>query len=360
MSLMDALAIEPFSVNEPLIDALLLEPDMREVYITNEGSGPDGSGTIDDPYVVTNAEEFDDVMAEFQADPNVTFHLGAGDFSTNGYGDGVGWIPLPGWRFVGAGMDVTTLRLDGGGTYVANKEYFIIGSDDDDLADGFEIQDLTLDANLPGISTAIAAGAVKVFGSSIRIHDIRVINFGTKTNQFPGRAIVTAGAYPANPEPFDCVIEDCEIVFPSRNNYRESHCLVLAGGEGSTDGFMAYHKGCVVRNNYVDCHYSNKEVAITRIEILNDPIRLAKVTTRLAHGLSNDDSVTIWGALEQSAWSTRFNGSFVITTRAAASLKSPTLRWVQSNPQVTCTSTVSRARGPGLQVWSTARATNGP
>ena len=311
MSLLDALAIEPFSVNEPLIDALLLEPDMEEFYLVNAGDAGEGDGTIGDPHQVPDAVAFDALMNSYSAQTNITFHLGPGDFLTNGFGNGIGWKPKTGWRFVGTGMDVTTLKLSG--SFTAHQEYFVIGGSDTDVADGFEIHDLTLDANLPSIPTSVAAGGIKVFGSGIRIHDIRVINFGTRSNLVPGRAVVTAGAYPGNPEPFDCVVEDCEIDLPFSNSVREIHCTVLAGGEGAADGFMVYHRGCVVRNCYIDCHYSNSESAVSRIEVINDSTRLARVTTKVAHGYATGAWVKIFGALEASAFSTRFNGSFQIT-----------------------------------------------
>ena len=53
MSLTDAFVFEPFSVNQPLIDSLLLEPDSFEVYVAIGSGG--GSGTISDPYLVNTA-----------------------------------------------------------------------------------------------------------------------------------------------------------------------------------------------------------------------------------------------------------------------------------------------------------------
>src|SRR5687767_13670140 len=118
MSLLDAFAIEPFSVNEPLIDALLLEPDMAEVYLVNTGTGGNGSGTITDPRQVPTAAAFDLYLPTIPA--NTTIHLGPGTFETNGYGNDAGWEPKAGWRIIGAGTDVTTLRLTG--TFVAHEE----------------------------------------------------------------------------------------------------------------------------------------------------------------------------------------------------------------------------------------------
>ena len=47
MSLLDAFALEPFSVNESLLDSLLLEPDSFEVWIGMRNGINAGTGTPD-------------------------------------------------------------------------------------------------------------------------------------------------------------------------------------------------------------------------------------------------------------------------------------------------------------------------
>ena len=114
--------------------------------------------------------------------PNTTVHLEAGDYQTKGYAIGVsgGWKPKRGFRIIGAGVDTTTLKLVSAAT--DDKQYFAIGGEDTTLADGFEISSLTVDANLGGQTSAkVATGGIKVFGTHVRISDLRVINFGTRT-----------------------------------------------------------------------------------------------------------------------------------------------------------------------------------
>ena len=74
MSLTDAFVFDPFSVNQPLIDSLLLEPDSFEVYVAIGSSG--GSGTISDPYLVNTATLFDQLMNSF-----APYTIGADDLA---------------------------------------------------------------------------------------------------------------------------------------------------------------------------------------------------------------------------------------------------------------------------------------
>jgi len=155
MSLTDAFVFEPFSVNQPLIDSLLLEPDSFEVYVAIGSGG--GSGTISDPYLVNTASLFDPLMNSFQ--PYTTVHLGPGLFPTQGHADGVGggWQPKRGQRIVGSGIDVTTVKL-APASPTADKAYFAIGVDDLALIDGFEASDFTFvsSACVPSISARAA------------------------------------------------------------------------------------------------------------------------------------------------------------------------------------------------------------
>ena len=312
MALLDAFVFPPFSVNEPLIDALLLEPDSYEYYVVaGESSG--GSGTIDDPFVVDDREAFDSLMDSFQ--PFTTIHLGPGEFETAGHIDG--WQPKRGQRIVGAGIDVTIIKLA-----ISNPSagilHFALGADDAALVDEFEASDLTIDCDLANQTPDVAAGGVKVFGTHIRLRRLRVINFGTRTMDEAGAAIVTAGAFPDNPEPFDCVVEDCIIQQPFSNSVRETVCIMFAGGESSSDGVMAYHRGCVVRNCFIDCNYIHNEAPIITIEVDSEN-KTAEATTKVAHDLTAWAVIT--GALENSEPSTHFNGSFEITETDTTTFK---------------------------------------
>src|SRR5258707_1224336 len=112
MALLEALVIDPFNVDQPLLYSFLLDPqDSFEVWLSRRTDGQTGSGTISDPYDASTQPVFDTLMNGF--DPYTTVHLGAGLFTTNGYASGIsgGWQPKRGQRIVGSGIDVTTVRL---------------------------------------------------------------------------------------------------------------------------------------------------------------------------------------------------------------------------------------------------------
>ena len=140
MPLLDAFVMEPLLVNEPIIDSLCLEAGCLEVFLANSEEA--GSGTACDPYGVTNATDFDNLMNSFP--PNSTIHLAAGQYETRGYAIGVttkGWMPKRGFRLVGAGMGATVLKLVELGD--SGKQYFAVGGEDDLMVDGLEVRDLT-------------------------------------------------------------------------------------------------------------------------------------------------------------------------------------------------------------------------
>src|SRR5438477_6258368 len=112
--MLDAFVFEPFSVNQSLIDSLLLESDSFEIWVGKAATGPlSGSGSISDPYLVSSAIDFDNLLASFS--PYSTIHLAPGTYTTQGHSDGLttGWSPRRGQRIVGAGVDATLIQLVG-------------------------------------------------------------------------------------------------------------------------------------------------------------------------------------------------------------------------------------------------------
>ncbi len=313
--MLDAFVFEPFSINQSLLDSFLLENDGFEVYVaSSSGTAPlSGSGAISDPYLVssTSAVDFDNLMATFG--PYTTIHLAPGTYTTQGHSDGMttGWSPRRGQRIVGAGVDITTLQLAVANP-TADKAYFIIGADDSAFINGFEVIDLTLDANQGATAHAnIAAGAIKVYGTHTRAQRVRTMNFGTLTKFKRGMAIVLAGAFPDNPEPFDCVVDACIVDQPFPNSVREVACITFAGGERATDGVIAFHKACVVRNSLIDCNYISNEVPFYGITMSGGS---ATANAKIAHGRSAMDWVVVTGALVNSSLANPFNGSYQLTS----------------------------------------------
>src|SRR5438874_13154187 len=91
-----------------LVEALFLDPAPFEVWISTRGDAL-GSGTLNDPFWGSDETRFDAVMNSLAGKTNICIHLGEGTFRTRGYSEATsaGWQIQPGWRIVGAGINVT-------------------------------------------------------------------------------------------------------------------------------------------------------------------------------------------------------------------------------------------------------------
>lgn len=302
-----------------LLDAILLEPLKRtnEVWIAWRTDGNKGTGTEDDPYNGSTQALFDTLMRSLDAQGlgNITIHIGPGVFETHGTGGlevGVGWRMRQGWKIQGSGIDVTVIKLVG----VDDESRLILAIGNklhDDRADHSEVSDLTVDCNLPG-NPGMSVGAVSLVGSHTRIRRVRAIHFGTETSEAECFVLVIASAHPALDqvaELQDCMIEDCICEHPSENNARETTVLLVSSGETRPDGIMAHPRATVLRNNYINCIYSQNEVPIAS---LGYSATTATVTTKVAHGRNTGAWVAISGAHVNGTLDvTYFNGTFQIT-----------------------------------------------
>src|SRR5438445_1951431 len=94
-----------------LSEALLLDPYPFEVWIAARTDGVGGSGSASDPYDGSTADRFDAIMST-KIPENMKINLGPGVFETRGGRSGYsGWRPKNGWKIVGSGMGLTTLKL---------------------------------------------------------------------------------------------------------------------------------------------------------------------------------------------------------------------------------------------------------
>ena len=253
-----------------LIDAFLLDPAPFCVWIAYRQDGIKGSGTLNDPWDGSGTG-FDEIMASLPADVAVQVHLGPSPrdssgnpvpFETNGFSLDANGIPAtPAWQpranmtLVGAGIDVTVLKLVPGST--SGYHYFAVGAPTTGPVDNFRLTDLTIDCGLPS-SAAVACGAVRVMGSHVRIQRVKCVNWGTRTNGQPAFVVALIIADPDANSPFpnaeDAGIEGCIVVNPSTNNLTSSEVALLhAGGrELSVPQNMAFGQGPFIRNCFVD------------------------------------------------------------------------------------------------------------
>src|SRR5207302_1276506 len=107
-----------------------------------------------------------------------------------------------------------------------------------------------------------------------------------------------------------CRIEDCIMHQPSLNNVFETTLMKMSAGEAS-DGRMAYHRACVIRNCFVDSDYKQNPVRISQITVSGG---VATVTTSLPHGRQLNDWVMISGVSLNGSTNNSFNGSYQITS----------------------------------------------
>ena len=292
----------------------------KEVWLALRTDGALGSGSATDPYDASSPTLFDDRMDSFQT--FTTIHLGPGIFQTRGYNGFTGWQAKSGQRIIGAGMNVTTLKLVEAS--LANILTVAIGVHANNFLSGFEASDFTVDCNLSAQPIAsVACGAISLTGTRIRIRRIRAINWGTQVFPDPalspvpyieGFVIAAGGPYPFLPEVADCLVEDCVIEKPSPNNAWVSTCINLGAGEDA-NGVMAYHQRGVIRNCLVNCEYSDNAVPISVITFSGTT---ATVSTKFPHGRAPGQWLVVTGALENGTPSANYNGSFQVTAVLSA------------------------------------------
>ena len=171
-----------------------------EVWIRPDGTNNTGDGSAANPYVRTNAASFDALMLTIPT--NSIIHLMAGTFRTDGSICSAGWPSLKsGQKLVGAGIDVTTIKLSDG---VPGDSRSVIsscpGSD-------IEVADLTLDCNSPGTGTYFG---VSLNGTRCAVRRVKVIRASHQVGiSSEAYGIVILGTPTARSD--GNVIEDCEV-----------------------------------------------------------------------------------------------------------------------------------------------------
>ena len=148
-----------------LLGTLLAGPLRGEaIYLAPRQDGLPGSGKKGDPYDVSTQPKFDALLRKFYlAQKPVEFHFAPGTYLTLGewgnYG-GDNWAALSGWKFYGAGMDRTILKL-AAYRYLKPADKFpdsgYVISQAPWGRSGIEVKDLTVDCNWTGFATCTTA-----------------------------------------------------------------------------------------------------------------------------------------------------------------------------------------------------------
>ncbi len=243
---------------------LILNLTAGEYWIRFDASAPSdsGDGSAGNPYVRKTSASFDALLTSPPLPPSSTLHLMAGTFLTRGF------LPQAGWKIRGAGMDVTTLKLEDLGTNVTNYGESVIGSTDPLLlptTDGCEVSDLTVDCNLQSQTTPIGWGAVALVGSDTRISRVKAINWGARRSG-DETFVLTIWNRADRPITKNCVIEDCIVTTPAPTQLPcTADAIGILGSTLSTyqyspgNGWIsgAEIRGCVVRDVNVNVSGTN-------------------------------------------------------------------------------------------------------
>lgn len=222
---------------------------MNEVWIKTVGP-LGGDGTQDDPFNGSDVDRLDEFLRVLPE--NTVIHFLPGKYRTRGYHAGESdpskiWQPKRGQKLIGAGVDVTVLRLVDAS--IPTTGYSVIGCEYNQNADDLEITGMTLDADLDNQVGAKLANCIGVFGSRIHIHHIKGRRFGSLNNTLECFAISANGGHINVGPKAGNVIEDCIAIEPSPNMSQAGTTAFMIGGG---DEPAIFHDAPTLRRNFVD------------------------------------------------------------------------------------------------------------
>jgi len=204
-----------------------------DIYLAVRTDGAAGSGTADDPFDASTPEKYDGLLGTYFR--NTIFHYAPGTYRTTGYHFRLLQSAGPNCKHYGAGIDKTIIQLVGASD--PSTDGIIFASDFDAVADGFEVQDMTLDCNAAGNPTFVnglgAVGAVDTQGSNILIKGVKVINFGTSRVGTECFVVILSPEADFSWRSFDNIqVQNCIFTSPATGNKDGLSCIVLGGATG--------------------------------------------------------------------------------------------------------------------------------
>ena len=270
-------------------------PKFKEIWIRQQrptpydGTQPQGSQL--NPYIVAagaNEVAFDTLMhtlatnyssyraspGAFQTEPppvnniEVMFlHIGPGTYETHGDFGGrsgnLAWSPTAGGRIMGAGRDLTILKLVGGNSNGMARVIGNYGGTGLGVYDNLEISDLTADANMHeggNKTSSWARTGVTLVGNNAQLRRLRVKGFGSRIAGLEPGGMNGYNAGSGNIRNFH--IEDCEVIAPqSINKYRPLMIGYQGGGLDARSNAL-YMINVVIRNNYVHGGYYDQNLQL--------------------------------------------------------------------------------------------------
>jgi len=219
-----------------------------DIYLAIRTDGAVGSGTADDPFDASTPEEYDGLLGTYFR--NTVFHYGPGTYRTTGYHFRLLQSAGPNCKHYGAGIDQTIIQLVDASDPTADGTIF--GSDVDGVADGFEVQNMTLDCNAAGnpkfVNGLGGVGAINTQGNNILIKGVKVINFGTSRVGTECFVIFVVPAASFKWRSFDNIqVQNCIFTSPATGNKDGLSCVDISGASGVTMTNTA-----VVNSSFID------------------------------------------------------------------------------------------------------------
>src|SRR5271165_3911444 len=119
---------------------------LTNIYLAVRTDGIAGTGTASNPFDASSAAKYDQLLATYSQ--NTVFNYAPGTYKTTGWHYRTRTSAGTNCQHFGAGVDQTVIQLVGASDLT--QDGVIFGTDYDATADGFEVQNLTLDCNALG------------------------------------------------------------------------------------------------------------------------------------------------------------------------------------------------------------------
>lgn len=223
-----------------------------------------GDGSDGNPVGLPNAKTFGDFMRALPEGSVVRFRPGSyfvpacATDSVEHPSNQYHWAVKPRQQFLGAGRDLTRLKVVGHENMEAARHYVAFGVKGyNTFTDGVRISGLTIDCGAE-LAADKAVGAITLVGSDIEVRDVRVTNWATFAPSLEAFAIALRGGHKDYGSKEKNRILDCEVSGIRAGTVRESTAIAFGAGNNlvgsGTDWTTGpwVHKDGLVRGCLVD------------------------------------------------------------------------------------------------------------
>ena len=235
----------------------------KDVYIAADVDGSGGNGTLRNPFDGSTSAKLDAVLRGIST--GTTVHFGAGTFQSAGFRDddpNGGFSVKPKCRYVGAGPDVTTLKVLNVGLNRQLACAFCASGTNVDVS-GASVENMTIDMNGSAIVAANNADlrtfGVSLPGSNNKISNVHLIHvYGHEATAKEAFGLGTP-ASTTTPKPKGNLIQNCVVDdFATGYDYGQMICIRgglargnwVIGQTSSTSAYQAYGANAVLDGCY--------------------------------------------------------------------------------------------------------------